>query len=155
MWIPSRVVIVGLLVATSLMWRSEASGQVEAITGCEPVGSATPICGFQNPEDLVALPDGEAILVSEFGAMEGNTPGGLALLVLDTEERRELFRGGDADGTKPVWGDPACPGPPPPLFSPHGIHLSERADGTLQLLAVQRGGRESIEFFEVTGSGRD
>ena len=155
MWIPSRVVIVGLVVATCLMWRGEASGQVEAITGCEPVGSAKPICGFQNPEDLVALPGGEAILVSEFGAMEGDTPGGLALLVLDTEERRELFRGGDADGTEPVWGDLAYPGPPPPLFSPHGIHLSERADGALQLLAVQHGGRESIEFFEVTGSGRD
>ena len=155
MWIRSKVVIVGLVVATCVMWRGEASGQVEAITSCESVGSATPICGFTNPEDLVALPGGEAILVSEFGAMEGDTPGGLALLVLDTERRRELFRGGDADGTAPVWGDLACPGPPPPLFSPHGIHLSERADGALQLLAVQHGGRESIEFFEVTGSGRN
>ena len=67
----------------------------------------------------------------------------------------ELFRGGDADGTRPTWGDPRCPGPPPPLFSPHGIDLSEREDGALQLLAVQHGGRESIEFFEVIGSGRD
>jgi hypothetical protein len=92
-WIPSRVVIVGLSVATILMWRGEASGQVEAVTSCEPVGSATPICGFKNPEDLVALPGGEAILVSEFGAMEGDTPGGLALLVLPTEERREPLRG--------------------------------------------------------------
>ena len=155
MWTPSRAVIVGLVVATFLMWRGEASGQVEPITSCEAFESARPICGFKNPEDLVALPGGKAILVSEFGAMEGHMPGGLALLVLDTEERRELFRGGDADGTEPVWGDPACPSPPPPLFSPHGIHLSERADGALQLLAVQHGGRESIEFFEVTGSGRD
>ena len=112
---------------------SPAAGQVTAITDCEPEGPARPICGFQNPEDLVALPGGEAILVSEYGGMEGDIPGALALLPLDTEERRELFRGGDADGAEPVWGDPACPGPPPPAFSPHGIHLSER-DGALQLL---------------------
>ena len=153
MWKPSRIVVVGLTVVTVLLGRGEASGQ-EPITSCEPVGAATPICGFKNPEDLVALPGGEAILVSEFGAMEGDTPGGLALLVLDTAERQELFRGGDADGMEPVWGAPTCPGPPPALFSPHGIHLSTRTDGTLQLLAVQHGGRESIEFFEVTGSGR-
>ena len=152
MWTLARVMLLGLLVATHLT--GEAS-QVDPVTACEPVGPATPICGFKNPEDLVALPGGEAILVSEYGAMNGATPGALALLVLDTEERRELFRGGDADGTSPVWGDSACPGPPPPLFSPHGIHLSERADGALQLLAVQHGGRESVEFFEVTGSGRD
>jgi len=125
------------------------------IIGCEPEGSARPICGFQNPEDLVALPGGEAILVSEFGAMDGNTPGRLVLFTLDSEERRVLFRGGDADGIDAIWGDPACPGPPPPAFSPHGIHLSERPDGAVQLLAVQHGGRESIEFFEVEGEGTE
>ena len=146
-----RVLFLGSLLAAL---PAQAAAQVTAITDCEPEGPARPICGFQNPEDLVALPGGEAILVSEYGGMEGDVPGALALLPLDTEERRELFRGGDADGTEPIWGDPACPGPPPPAFSPHGIHLSER-DGTLQLLAVQHGARESIEYFEVTGAGTD
>lgn len=146
------VLIPGLLAAAL---PAAAAAQVRAIDVCEPDGAARPICGFQNPEDLVALPGGEAILVSEYGGMEGDTPGGLALLVIESEERRELFRGGDADGAQPAWGDPACPGPPPPAFSPHGIHLAERADGALQLLAVQHGGRESIEFFEVSGAGRD
>ena len=48
--------------------------------------------------------------------------------------------------------DVPCPGPPPPAFSPHGIHLSERSDGRLQLLAVQHGGRESVEFFAPAGA---
>jgi hypothetical protein len=126
-----------------------------AVSGCEPMGAARPICGFQNPEDLVALPGGEAILVSEYGAMEGDRPGDLALFVLETEERRVIFRGGDADGSESSWGDPSCPGPPPPAFSPHGIHLSTRTNGAQQLLVVQHGGRESIEFFEVRGSGQD
>ena len=148
----SRVSIAGLLFAVVLPGEA---GQLGPITTCEPLGAARPICGFQNPEDLVVLPGGQAILVSEYGGMEGDTPGSLSLLVLDTEERRELFRGGDADGATPVWGDLACPNPPRPSFSPHGIHLSEREDGTLQLLAVQHGGRESVEFFEVAGSQRD
>jgi hypothetical protein len=44
-WIPSRVVIVGLLVATVLICLGEASGQVEPIASCEPGGSAKPIGG--------------------------------------------------------------------------------------------------------------
>jgi hypothetical protein len=125
------------------------------VLGCEPEGNARPICGFQSPEDLVALPGGETVLVSEFGAMEGDHPGRLALLVIETDERRVLWSGGDAHGAKAAWGDPACPGPPSSAFSPHGIHLSEREGGALQLLVVQHGGRESIEYFEVSGSGSD
>jgi sugar lactone lactonase YvrE len=38
-------------------------------------------------------------------------------------------------------------------MSPHGIQLSRRADGRLQLLVVNHGGRESVEFFEVSDAG--
>jgi hypothetical protein len=38
-------------------------------------------------------------------------------------------------------------------MSPHGIHLSRRADARLQLLVVNHGGRESVEFFEVADPG--
>jgi len=151
---PTRLVLLFLSLMASIAC-APSSPLTGPIIGCEPEGSARPICGFQNPEDLVALPGGEAILVSEFGAMDGNTPGRLVLFTLDSEERRVLFRGGDADGIDAIWGDPACPGPPPPAFSPHGIHLSERPDGAVQLLAVQHGGRESIEFFEVEGEGTE
>lgn len=144
-----------LLAALSLAGCPASDPSVSAITGCEPEGRARPICRFQNPEDLVALPGGEAILVSEYGAMSGEKPGLLSLFTLDDEERKVLFRGGDADGVEPTWGDAACPGPPPPAFSPHGIHLSRRSDGALQLLVVQHGGRESVEFFEVLGAGTD
>ena len=46
------------------------------------------------------MPGGEAILVSEYGAMDGKTPGRLVLFKLDSEERSVLFRGGDADGSR-------------------------------------------------------
>ncbi len=151
----SKILAALLLLGAASGCTTDGEADGLAVSGCEPMGAARPICGFQNPEDLVALPGGAAILVSEFGSMEGDRPGDLALFVLETEERRVIFRGGDADGTESSWGDATCPGPPPPAFSPHGIHLSTRADGAHQLLVVQHGGRESIEFFEVQGSGQD
>jgi hypothetical protein len=48
----------------------------------------------------------------------------------------------------PGWGDPTCLEPARP-FDPHGIDMARRRDGRLQLLAVNHGGRESVEFFEV------
>jgi hypothetical protein len=128
-----------------------ACGSIEPITSCDPVGSATPICGFQNPEDLALLPDERHVLVSEYGDA-GQRPGRISLLDLVSGEHPTLFAGGEPTGPGP-WGAPDCAGPPSAAFSPHGIHLSKRADGSLQLLVVQHGGRESVEMFEVTSDG--
>ena len=130
-------------------------GGLEPIVECDAVGPARPVCGFQNPEDLELLPDGGALLVSEFGAMDGSRSGALARLELASDARSVLYRGGDGGAATPGWGDPACPGPPPPEMSPHGIHLSRREDGALQLLVVNHGGRESIELFEVQDPSGD
>jgi hypothetical protein len=132
------------------------SHAAEPILDCEPRGKARPVCGFQSPEDLAPLPGGAAILVSEYGGMLGEKPGSLALLVLRSEERRVLFRGGDASGA-PVagWGDPACPGAPGPDFDPHGIDVASLPDGKLALAVVQHGGRQSIELFELLGAGSE
>src|SRR6185503_17968258 len=65
--------------------------------------------------------------------------------------RTVAFSGGDATAAPAGerWGDATCPGPPSAAFSPHGIDLARRRDGRLALLAVNHGGRESVEFFEV------
>jgi hypothetical protein len=123
------------------------------VLSCDPVGTARPLCGFQNPEDLVALPDGAALLVSEYGGLEGERAGAIARLELATEERSVLYRGGDGGEPLPGWGDPGCPGAPAQL-APHGIDLVRRSDGALALLVVNHAGRESIEYFEVAGDGR-
>ena len=128
-------------------------GAAEPILSCDPVGPARPICGFRNPEDLELLPDGKHLLVGEFGSMEGERAGAITLLDLASEARTVLYRGGDGSNATPGWGDPGCPGAPPPEMSPHGIHLSRRADGRLQLLVVNHAGRESVELFEVADSG--
>lgn len=140
-----------LLVALAAVARA-----AEPILDCDPRGSARPVCGFQSPEDLAPLPGGDAILVSEYGGMLGEKPGSLALLVLASDERRVLFRGGDAKAEPAAgWGDPACPGPPPASFGPHGIDVASRPDGRLALAVVQHAGRQSIELFELRGGGSD
>lgn len=127
-------------------------GASEPVLSCAAVGAARPLCGFQNPEDLVALPGGASLLVSEFGGLEGERPGAIARLDLASEARSVLYRAGDGGELSPGWGDPACPGAPQ-SFSPHGIDLVRRNDGALALLVVNHAERESIDLFEVLQDG--
>ena len=124
--------------------------RVEPIRGCEPRGAARPVCGFQNPEDLVVLPGTRRLIVSEYGALDGSRPGRLVLYDLATDARTVLYAGGPgAPAGAERWGDGSCPGPPTAEFSPHGIDLAPRRDGRLALYVVNHGGRESVELFEV------
>jgi hypothetical protein len=134
---------------------ARAGRAAEPILDCEPRGRARPVCGFHNPEDLAALPGGAALLVSEFGGMQGERAGGIALLEVASGARRALFRGADAmDRASPDWGDSSCPGAPTEI-SPHGIDLAPRPDGRLALAVVQHAARESIELFEPIGAGSE
>lgn len=131
-----------------LMLSLMSCNSIEPIKSCDPIGNAHPLCGWQNPEDMAALPDGRHVIVSEYGGMNGEKSGTLSLLSLQTKARKVLFRG-DSSTKVGIWGDPSCISTPGAEFSPHGIHLSHRKDGTMQLLVVQHGGRESVEMFEV------
>jgi hypothetical protein len=143
----------GLIGALLLTAGTLACGGAEPIIGCEAAGSIRPVCGFQNPEDLALLPGGYALIVSQFGAMDGTRPGSLAVFDLRSEELALRFAGSAGDlpdvAAGDGWGDADCPGPPTESFSPHGIDLAERPDGRLALAVVNHGGRESVELFEV------
>ena len=129
--------------------------QAEPILDCVPKGNARPICEFTNPEDMVALPGGQAILLGEYGGSP-EVSGGLVVFELESEQQRTLFRAGQGEGAaEPGWGDPSCVVPPGKAFNAHGIDLVRRDDGRLQLLVVQHGSREAVELFEVIGSGTD
>ena len=103
-------------------------------------------CGFSNPEDLVIVPGGDALLVSEMGEFRIHPPGALAFLNLKSGLREPIEINWQTDER---WGDAACPAPDASLFSPHGIDLTQRADNRHQLLVVNHGGREAVEFFEL------
>jgi len=131
----------------------------DPIVECTQIGNATPICGLRNPEDLALLSDGHTVIASQYGLGAEAAPGGLTLLDLDTKAitiaypAPEGAASADSSAAQPGWGDAKCPGPPGRAFSPHGIDLSRRGDDKQQLIVVNHGGRESLEFFEVNRSG--
>lgn len=118
-----------------------------AITECVEADGVTPICGFENPEDLAHLPGASWIAVSQFPGMEGGS-GSLVAYRLADGRKITLFPDPDAPPSEgPVWGSPDCPGPPDPSsFAPHGIDIDLR---THRLAAVVHGPREAVELFEI------
>lgn len=146
-------------IAVSLLGFSvPAAGQF--IVDCAPRDGMTPICGFKGSEDIEVLPGGRQLLVSQdhieldpSGALVWQ-PGSIALLDLAGKKIRTLYPAGQRLAAKGGWGDANCPGEIGTALSPHGLHLSRRADGRWQLLVVNHGSRESVEMFEVTGKGR-
>ena len=129
--------------------------QADPILDCVSKDNARPICEFTNPEDMVALPGGQAILIGEYGG-SSEVPGRLVVFELESEKQYTLFPGGQGNGaSQPGWGDPNCATPPGKAFNSHGIDLVRLDDGRLQLLVVQHGSREAVELFEVIGSGAD
>ncbi len=110
---------------------------------CDPVDGIDSICGLVAPEDIEVLPDGRFLVFSQMHE-------GLGLSLLDTRDDsvRPLFPPG-ASQAEPGWGEADCPAPTASEVLLHGIHLLRRSDGRLQVLAVNHGGRESVEFLEI------
>lgn len=121
--------------------------EMESIS-CEPLHGMTPYCGFKNPEDLVIIPGGKKLLVSEMGEFMLDSPGKLSLFDLASGEKESVHINWRNEGE--VWGAKDCAPPEADLFSPHGIDLTVRNDGQHQLLVVNHGGREAVEFFALT-----
>lgn len=142
---------IAVLAAAGVLFAT-ACGEVGSITDCSPGETLTPVCDFQNPEDLAALPGGW-IVVSQFPEdLETFTgAGGLVAFRPSDGARRPLFPAEGAPEAQPVEGvgAPDCPGPPrTDAFAPHGIDVRERENGPPHLLAVNHT-REAIEIFGV------
>jgi hypothetical protein len=117
------------------------------LLGCGAHGGAEVICGTRAPEDLELTPDGKYLIVSQFVTFRGTaTHGDIMLMDLAAKTFSDLPM---TAAPLPDWGDASCPGPIGDKLGPHGISLSKRADGKLQLYVVNHGGRESIEMFEL------
>ena len=115
--------IVGGLVVV-LAFAGLACSGPPPIQTCEAGDGLTPVCEFQNPEDLVGLDHGW-LLVSEMA--RGGEGGILSAYRPSDGTHRVIHSGGGA-------------------FLPHGIDLSR--DGT-RLLVVDHGEGESIEEFAL------
>jgi hypothetical protein len=132
------------LARSGLLWAglALACGGPAPILECEARDGVTPLCGFQNPEDLAVAPGGAWLLVSQ--SPRGDARGNLLGFRPSDEARRDLWNG----EAEPVLPSAAgCPGPPErDALVPHGIDVS--ADGR-SLLLVNHGGREAVERFAI------
>lgn len=151
MWSASHRFTMCLLALLSLNANAGAAEVKQAIDNCLPVGDRVPICRFTAPEDMEVLPLGDQLVISEYGGLEGD-PGRLVAFNARSGRVYPLFPKPELTAEPSVWGDLSCSKPTASEFSPHGIHLSRRFEGQWQLLVVNHGPRETVEFFQVQRS---
>ena len=140
------------LIATAIVCAAlgaAVSGQGTKPASCEPSGGLTFICGVQNPEDLVLVPNSRWMVAS------GMAPGsGLHLVDTRAKTARNLY----APGTTTARADKTkyanCPGPLDAKQAVlHGLSLRSAGNGRYTVYATNHGGRESVEVFELDVSG--
>jgi len=116
---------------------------------CAPSGGLAFICGVQNPEDLVLVPNTKWLIAS------GMAPGS-GLHLVDTQRKmvRNLYASGVAQ-TRPDTNRYAkCPRPLDPKQAVlHGLSLRPAQGGRYTVYATNHGGRQSIEVFELDARG--
>ncbi|MET0390264.1 MAG: hypothetical protein ABW321_30110 [Polyangiales bacterium] len=135
----------------ALLWCPSA-----AIPNDDPVEQGPPelLCGVENVEDLVAIPNSRWIIGSGLGDATFQS-GALHLIDARATTAKQLVPElrPDLVAEPPYAG---CPAPPDAaFFSAHGLSLRSSVDGTYELFVVNHGGRESVEVFRVTPSFRE
>ena len=125
-----------------------------AETGCETVGDLEFVCDVLSPEDIIAVPDTDVVVVS--GYADG---GGIHFVSASNRTHRQVFPVADPIVRHDTVTYPSCPGPIDPAegeeFSAHGVNIRLIEDGRYLLYVVHHGFRESIEFFEIDTRDRD
>jgi Glycosyl hydrolases family 2, sugar binding domain/Glycosyl hydrolases family 2/Glycosyl hydrolases family 2, TIM barrel domain len=129
-------------------------GPYRAQAACGSKGTAHFICGLDNSEDLVAVPDSPWIVASGLADSNG-LGGGLYLIDRRDHSWRTLYPDiapvyHDIKELLPLGPENDCKEPVDALhFSAHGIHLRAGSGQRHILYVVNHGSRESIEIFEL------
>ena len=147
------------LTIATLVLAAAAAAPAKTSRECGKSGDVVSYCGLPKPEDLEVLPAGKGVLASELGIRKGPSgplprAGSLKWLDPKTGVVTVLYPSASNAPGKNDWGDPTCSDEIGASLMPHGIHLSQRHDGAWQLLVVNHGARESVEFFELARKDR-
>ncbi|MGE0388248.1 MAG: SMP-30/gluconolactonase/LRE family protein [Gammaproteobacteria bacterium] len=120
----------------------------DAGAGCVPYRNVDFLCGPDSVEDLVGVPGTRWVVGSGF-ARPGK-PGHLHLIDTAARKWRAVFPDAAARVAHDTKAYGQCPGAPDAqLFSAHGLALRAGQGGHHTLMAVNHGGREAVEFFEL------
>jgi hypothetical protein len=132
--------LLGLLLGFAPAWAEQAPDP-----SCTPSAELRFICGAERPEDLAEIPGSPWLIASGFSP-------GAGLKLVDTRSRtlRRWYAGSANQLAYDASAYPLCPGPPDPaLLTPRGLSLRAKRARRFRLYAVNHGGRESIEIFDV------
>jgi DNA-binding beta-propeller fold protein YncE len=129
------------------IWLAQPAQAAQKVD-CSPAKGVSFICGVTNVEDFAPIPDTKWVIGSDL-----STPGAPQgfLYLFDTAKRSVTAVQPSEIAIKPDKKTyPDCPGPVDmKVFGPHGLDLT-RTGGTHRVLyAVNHGGRESVEVFNV------
>src|SRR5262245_511282 len=143
-----RTIVAAALCAGLAMGTAVAIGSAQQAS-CAPAGGLSFICGVQNPEDLVLVPNTRWMVAS------GMAPGS-GLHIVDTQAKRvrNLYAVGTATARPDKSRYANCPAPLDPKVAVlHGLSLRSAQNGRYTVYATNHGGRESIEVFELDPGG--
>jgi hypothetical protein len=133
------------LVMTALLQAVAPSNADLGVRAAESCGH-TEICGPKNPEDMIRVRGTRWALVSRLGR-DPHAPGGFSLVDLSALTSRVLT----PHMSKPAAAEyAACPGAPAASnLITHGLDIRQLAHHSIEVCAVNHGGRDSIEVFEL------
>ncbi|HYP80134.1 MAG TPA: hypothetical protein VEQ17_07590 [Steroidobacteraceae bacterium] len=126
------------------------SGWAAAADNCPSTDSLKIICGADAVEDL------ERVGSTKWLVGSGLAESGGHLLLIDTAAKRleSIYPVGQTKPAHDARRFPDCRDEPDPKkFSAHGISLRDAGGGRQELMVINHGGREAIEFFAVTMPG--
>lgn len=107
--------------------------------------------GVRNAEDIEALPGTPYLLAGQLIGRHADVLGGF-YLVNAVDRAAKLFA--PDFSAAPLARYAACEGPPAAdRFAAHGLSVRSLGDARFHVLAINHGGRESIESFELNLSG--
>ncbi len=134
-----------VLICTGLVCLGSARTGRAAADNCAPYGSLKFVCGPNAAEDVLRVGNSPWLITS--GLAEGNASGHLALVNTRDKTWTNVYpASGSASPDAKRF--PDCHTPPDAAkFSAHGLALRPMAAGSQELLVVNHGGREAIEYF--------
>jgi len=138
--------VLSFAIVSALSLFHPLQAQAPAGPPCTPTAGLMFVCGLQNPEDVVLVPNTAWLLTS------GMAPGA-GLTAVDTRSKAlwKLYAPAVANVRADRSRFANCPAPLDATQAVlHGLALRPAAGGRFTVYATNHGGRESVEVFEVT-----
>jgi hypothetical protein len=144
-----QTIIAAVLACVAIAVALSRSISAAQSAACGPAGGLAFVCGVQNPEDLVLVPNTRWLIAS------GMAPGsGLHLVDTRAKTVRNLYAAEASSARADRAKFANCPGPLDPKQAVlHGLSLRPAQSGRYTVYATNHGGRQSIEVFELDTRG--